>query len=119
MVRMKKKDIVRRVVGELIKRGNIDLASISAGEVQARAASEHKQSISMPLIYMVLAELRNQTGAGTQAKSESANRVVQHPVATLPDTNLLAAAMIFIQAAGSIGKARRALDKVEELVRPA
>jgi hypothetical protein len=66
---------------------------------------------------MVLAELRNKAGAGTRGTLELSNRVPNDPVATPTDVERLAAAMVFIQAAGSIGNARRALDKVEELVR--
>jgi hypothetical protein len=116
---MKKKELVRRIVKDLMERDGTELPNISARDVQSRAKSDHRTSVSIPLIYMVLAELRNKAGAGSHEALAPSSRSPHEPTAIPADADLLASAMVFIQAAGGIGNARRALDKVEELVRPA
>jgi hypothetical protein len=115
---MKKIEIIRRVVKELMEREEIELALITARDVQTRAAATHRQSISMPLIYMVLAEMKKRAAVGgTTANSPPESRVPLQPRATTGnDTDLLTAAAAFLRAAGSIENARRTLDQVEQFI---
>jgi hypothetical protein len=113
---MKKKELVRRVATEMMKRENVDTAHIAAADVQARAESEYKQSISMPLIYMVLAEMKNHPDSNRPGAALPRRLLPKQPVPIAIGKDLLTAATVFIRAAGTIANARLVLDQVEELV---
>jgi hypothetical protein len=114
---MKKSDIVRKVVNDLMSEEGVEVTKISARDVQARAASAHRQSISMPLIYMVLAEMKSRTIESARQQSVApkgpANQMHRGAIG---DLDLLSAAAAFVRAAGGIENARKVLDQVEQFV---